>query len=83
MVKKKVNKKRRNQKISIDINKCNSKNMSKSYAGHGCFYGLGFIGAAVYYISISSGFWMSLLGVLKAFVWPAFLIFEILKYLGA
>jgi len=46
-------------------------------------YGLGFIGAAVYYISTAGGFWLGVLGFLKALVWPAFLIFELLKFLGA
>ena len=45
-------------------------------------YGLGFIGSAVYYISTATGFWMGVLGVLKAIVWPAFLVFELLKFLG-
>jgi len=45
-------------------------------------YGLGFIGAAIYYISTASGFWVGLLGVLKALVWPAFLVYEALKFLG-
>jgi hypothetical protein len=49
----------------------------------GCAYGLGVIGAAVYYISVAGGFWVGVLGVLKALVWPAFLIFELLKYVGA
>jgi len=46
-------------------------------------YGLGFIGAAIYYISTATGFWMGALGVLKALVWPAFLVYEALKALGA
>jgi len=46
-------------------------------------YGLGFIGAVVYYISTASGFLAGFLGVLKALVWPAFLVFEMLKFLGA
>lgn len=46
-------------------------------------YGLGFIGAAVYYISIATGFWIGVLGFLKAIVWPAFLVYEALKQLGA
>jgi hypothetical protein len=51
--------------------------------GHaGAVYGLGFIGAAVYYISTATGFWMGVLGVLKALVWPALLVFELLKNLG-
>ena len=49
----------------------------------GAVYGLGFIGAAVYYISTATGFWMGVLGFLKALVWPAFLVFELLKFLGA
>jgi hypothetical protein len=44
-------------------------------------YGLGFIGAAVYYISNAATFWAGVLGFLKALVWPAFLVFELLKYL--
>ena len=48
----------------------------------GCFYVLGFIGALVYYISIATGFWMGVLGILKALVWPAFLVFELMKFLG-
>jgi len=45
-------------------------------------YGLGLIGAAVYFISHAAGFWMGVLGILKAIVWPAFLVYEALKYLG-
>ena len=39
-------------------------------------YGLGFIGAAVYYITHASGFISGCIGVLKALVWPAFLVYE-------
>jgi hypothetical protein len=45
-------------------------------------YGLGFIGAAFYYISTATSFWMGFLGVLKAIVWPAFLAYGLLKSLG-
>ena len=48
----------------------------------GCLYGLGGIGALVYYISTATSFWMGVLGVLKALVWPAFLVFELFKFLG-
>lgn len=47
-----------------------------------CAYFLGFIGAAVYYISAATGFWVGVLGVLKALVWPAFLVYEVLMFLG-
>lgn len=46
------------------------------------FYGLGFIGAAIYFISHATGFWMSVLGFLKAIIWPVFLVYEAFKYLG-
>ncbi|MBX4196051.1 hypothetical protein KW805_00480 [Candidatus Pacearchaeota archaeon] len=49
----------------------------------GAVYGLGVIGAAIYYISNSTGFWMGVLGILKALLWPAFLVYELLKFLGA
>jgi hypothetical protein len=52
-------------------------------ANHSTVYFFGFIGAAVYYISISSGFWMGVIGFLKALVWPAFLVYEAMKSLGA
>jgi hypothetical protein len=49
----------------------------------GAFYGLGFIGAAVYYISTATSFGVGAIGVLKALVWPAFVIFELLRFIGA
>jgi hypothetical protein len=45
-------------------------------------YFLGFIGAVIYYISTATGFWDGVLGVLKALVWPAFLVYEVLKFLA-
>jgi hypothetical protein len=48
----------------------------------GAVYGLGLIGAAVYYIAHAVGFWAGVLGVLKAIVWPAFLVYEAFKSLG-
>ena len=60
---------------------CNVKGSNEACGG--AAYGLGIIGAAVYYISTASGFWAGILGLLKALVWPAFLVFEMLKFLGA
>jgi len=45
-------------------------------------YGMGFIGAVIYYIVTSASFWGGVLGILKAIVWPAFLVYELMKYLG-
>ena len=53
----------------------------KSTASGGFVYCTGFIGAAVYYISHATGFWIGTLGFLKALVWPAFLVYEIFERL--
>lgn len=44
-------------------------------------YGLGLIGACVYYFGHAATFWIGVVGFLKAIVWPAILVFEALKYL--
>ena len=46
-------------------------------------YGLGLIGAAIYFISTATSFWLGVLGFLKAIVWPVFMVYEAFKYLGA
>jgi hypothetical protein len=51
--------------------------------GGNAVYGLGLIGALVYYIQHATGFWDGVLGVLKALVWPAFLVYELLKSRGS
>jgi hypothetical protein len=60
--------------------KCNcGKNMNAG-AGNGAVYGLGFIGALVYFIQTSTSFWDGLWGIVQAILWPAFVVFELLKY---
>jgi hypothetical protein len=49
----------------------------------GAVYGLGLIGALVYYIQHGHGFWGVVLGILKALVWPAFLVYDALKHLAS
>ena len=49
----------------------------------GAVYGLGLIGAAIYFISVATGFWVGVLGFLKAIVWPVFLVYEAFKHLAA
>ena len=54
----------------------------KCKSGAGGYF-LGFLGAAIYYISNATGFWPGVLGLLKAIVWPLFLVYELLKFIGA
>lgn len=62
--------------------KCCSGSNMQGHACGGAIYGLGMIGSAVYYISTATGFWNGVLGFLKALVWPAFLVYGLLKFLG-
>ena len=54
------------------------KHSHKHHHGGG-FYFLGMVGAAVYYIQNAEGFWNGVVGLLKALVWPAMLVY---KWLG-
>ncbi|MDD3077706.1 MAG: hypothetical protein PHH37_01210 [Paludibacter sp.] len=62
---------------------CDKNNNRQATATGSAVYGLGLIGAAIYFISHATGFWIGVLGFLKAIVWPAILVFEALKALGA
>lgn len=55
--------------------------MQKRGSACDAVYGMGLIGAAIYFISTATTFWMGVLGFLKAIVWPAFLAYEAFKFL--
>lgn len=61
---------------------CETKSEYKGGGGGSAVYGLGFIGAAVYYVTTATGFWMGVLGILKAIVWPAMLVYKAMAALG-
>jgi hypothetical protein len=44
-------------------------------------YGLGAIGAIVYYVQQSTSFWTGVLGFLKGLVWPAMLLHRVFEQL--
>ena len=54
----------------------------KSHCGGGAVYGVGFIGALVYFIKYADSFGAGVLGVLKAAVWPAILVYKLLGLLA-
>ena len=47
----------------------------------GAAYFMAFIGAAVYYIQQATTFGIGVIGFLKALVWPAFLIYNLLQFI--
>lgn len=55
--------------------------MKNNQAFGGGAYGLGFIGAAVYYIQAADSFGTGLLGILKAIVWPAFMVYHVFRFI--
>ncbi len=69
------------EKMSNYCEDCNC-GSSKSSACGGAVYGLGFLGATVYYVSTASSFGAGVVGFLKALVWPAFLVYDLFKFLG-
>jgi hypothetical protein len=57
---------------------CNKKtNMSNN----NYVYGLGVIGAAIFFMAKATSFWTGVLAILKALVWPVFMVYELLKFL--
>jgi hypothetical protein len=58
-----------------------SEKKSRRYTGGdsgGFVWCLGVIGAAVYYIQHADSFGQGVLGILKALVWPAMLVYKLL-----
>ena len=55
------------------------KYVNKSGGGVGFAYFLGMIGSAVYYLQQSTTFWDGVVALLKALVWPAFLVYHLLS----
>jgi len=57
------------------------KNNNISHGTSNGIYGLGFIGSLFYFLPHAATFWAIVLGILKSIVWPAFLIFNLFKFL--
>ena len=64
------------------IEKQKAQNIYIKSGGGDTVYALGMIGACVYYIGKAKTFREGVIGFLKALVWPAFVVYELLKFLG-
>jgi len=69
------------KKFSLKKDKAKKIRCCSSCSCGGGLYFLGFIGAVVYYIQNSTSFGSGVLGILKAIVWPAILIYKLLGFL--
>lgn len=52
-------------------------------SGGDTVFGLGFIGAQVWFWQQADGFGEHVVGILKGVVWPAFLVYDALRALGS
>lgn len=50
--------------------------MIRQQAVESKIYGLGFIGGLIYFISHATSLWSGIVGVIKAALWPAFLVYK-------
>ena len=71
-----------NTEESSEERKSLKRKVSYRSGGSGAVYGFGLIGAWIYYLTHATTFWLGMLGLLKGIFWPAFLVFEVMKYLG-
>lgn len=51
-------------------------------ASGGAVYGFGLFGALFFYLSAANSFGAVMMGILKAFVWPAMMVYHLFKFLG-
>jgi len=68
--------------VKENCTKCQWGSNGVSCGSNGAVYGLGMLGAAVYFLQQATGVWEGVIGILKALVWPAFLVYEALRFLG-
>lgn len=48
--------------------------------GGNAVYCLGVVGAAIYFIQQATSFWEGVIGLGKAIIWPAYLVYTALQY---
>lgn len=67
------------KEAKVNINCCTGKHSKhKNTASCGGAYFLGFLGAVIYFLQITEGFWPGVLAFLKAIVWPIFVVYHLL-----
>lgn len=59
-----------------------NKRMTSGHASGGGAYFMAMIGAAVFWVQQAEGFWPVIIALLKALVWPAFVVYDLLKFIS-
>lgn len=52
---------------------------SAANSSGGAVYGLGLIGALIYFMQRAENFWEVLVGIVQALVWPAYVVYKLLE----
>lgn len=64
---------------------CKDKKGIKKHAGSGAagtIWFLGFVGSAIYFIQQATSFGAGVIGLFKALVWPAFVVYNLMGLLN-
>ncbi len=59
-----------------------SNNSNTGAAGGGALYGLGVLGAWVWFWQQADGFWEYVLAILEGLFWPAFMVYQVFAALN-
>ncbi len=62
-----------------DSDKKKDKKVNSSHGTAGSLYFVGFVGALVYWMQAAVGFGAVITGILKALVWPAYIVYKLLE----
>ncbi len=66
--------------MPVEVMDKTMKNMN-THAGSSAVYGMGLIGALIYFLQHATTLSQGLLGIVKAIFWPAFFVLKIFEYL--
>ncbi len=58
-----------------------AKKVVNNTGGSGAIYGLGIIGALIYFLQHAGSFWEVIWGIIQAIFWPAVIVYKALELL--
>ncbi|MCX6227309.1 MAG: hypothetical protein NTV01_21615 [Bacteroidia bacterium] len=71
-----------NTEENVDAQPCRNRKVPVNSGASGAVYGLGLIGAAIYFIGHAATFWAGVLGFLKAIIWPVFMVIKAFEFMA-
>lgn len=66
--------------MTEDKDKFYGKKMMCGDGASNAVYGLGFVGALVYFLQHATTLWDGVIGIFKAIIWPAIIIYKWLEF---